>query len=121
MLRKLQAVYIFAENVRESASWYSNVLGVSLEIDEISFALIKLGEFELCFHQADYKSPSSTGGSVGYWFVDDLLKSAEAFIKNGGKFYRGPIEIEGTREGICQIIDPYGNIIGLQGVYSKKY
>ena len=78
----------------------------------------------MAFHQADCKSPKSTGGSVGYWLVRDLLKASELFVKNGAEIYRGPIVIpcfdQGTAQGICQIKDPFGNVFGLQGEYKAK-
>ena len=119
IFKKLHAVYLFVPNVRVSASWYSKCLDISLTIDEENFALIDIEGCELCFHLSDNKSPTSTGGSVGYWQVDDLLQSANVFKENGGEIYRGPIEIPESDEGICQIKDPFGNVIGLQGKYKK--
>jgi len=119
ILNKLHATYLFVENVRESSSWYSKVLDTQLEIDDDNFGLIRIGDNELCFHQADEKSPVSTGGCVGYWHVDKLIEVANVFVEHGGTIYRGPIEIPGNDEGICQIKDPFGNVIGLQGKYRK--
>ena len=119
ILNKLHATYLFVENVRESSLWYSKVLNTQLGIDDDNFSLIKIGDNELCFHQTDEKSPVSTGGCVGYWHVDNLLEVANTFVENGGTIYRGPIEIPENDEGICQIKDPFGNVIGLQGKYKK--
>jgi hypothetical protein len=47
--------------------------------------------------------------------VDDLLHTAQLFEKHDGKIYRGPISIPNLDQGICQIKDPFGNVIGLQG------
>lgn len=119
ILNKLHAIYLFVDDVRKSSSWYSKVLDISLDIDENNFGLIKLGNNELCFHQEDLKSPVSTGGCVGYWHVDDLKEAMNLFVEHGGIIYRGPIEIPENDEGICQIKDPFGNVIGLQGKYRK--
>lgn len=119
ILNKLHATYLFVENIRESSSWYSKVLDTQLEIDDDNFGLIRIGDNELCFHQADSKSPVSTGGCVGYWHVDNLMEVANAFVEHGGTIYRGPIEIPENDEGICQIKDPFGNVVGFQGKYRK--
>jgi predicted enzyme related to lactoylglutathione lyase len=116
-LKKIHAVYLFVSDIRKSSAWYSKVLGIPLSIDEENFGLINIGGSELCFHQADEKSPVSLGGSVGYWQVDDLLHTAQLFEKHDGKIYRGPISIPNLDQGICQIKDPFGNVIGLQGKY----
>lgn len=120
ILNKLHAIYLFVDNVKDSSSWYSRVLKASLTIDEDNFGLIKIGENELCFHLADQKSPVSTGGCVGYWHVDNLIEVIDIFLKHGGITYRGPIEIPGNDEGICQIKDPFGNVIGLQGKFKNE-
>ena len=119
LLKKLHASYLFVENVKKSSLWYSKVLNTQLEIDEDNFGLIRIGDQELCFHQADSKSPASSGGCVGYWNVENLLAAANKFIEHGGIVYRGPIEIPESDEGICQIKDPFGNVIGLQGRCKK--
>ena len=119
-LNKLHTVYLFVHNVKESSSWYSKVLNIPLTIDEDKFGLIKIGSNEMCFHPADDKSPVSTGGSVAYWYVEDLVEVSDLFVKHGGSLYRGPIEIPESDEGICQIKDPFGNVIGLRGKYKSN-
>lgn len=108
---------MFVHNVKKSSTWYSKVLNTPLTIDTDKFGLIKIGPNELCFHLADDKSPVSTGGSVAYWSVENLKETLNLFIKHGGSLYRGPIEIPETNKGICQIKDPFGNVISLRGKY----
>jgi predicted enzyme related to lactoylglutathione lyase len=117
ILKKHHATYLFVTNVRKSSAWYSKILSAPLIINEESFALIEIGDSELCFHLADTKSPVSTGGSVSYFYVDDLVNAAKVFEEEGAIIYRGPLKIDGTPEGICQIKDPFGNVIGLQGSF----
>ena len=118
-MKKLHAIYLFVNDVKKSSAWYSKVLNIPLTIDEDNFGLIKIGQNEMCFHQADDKSPVSTGGSVAYWSVENLTETLSLFVKHGGSLYRGPIEIPETNEGICQMKDPFGNVIGLQGKYEN--
>ena len=119
-MKKLHSVYLFVSDVKKSSAWYSKVLNTPLTIDEDKFGLIKIGSNEMCFHQADEKSPVSTGGSVAYWSVENLTDTLDLFLKHGGLLYRGPIEIPESNEGICQIKDPFGNIIGLRGKYKAN-
>ena len=78
-MKKLYAVYLFVSDVKKSSAWYSKVLNIPLTINEDKFGLIKIGQNELCFHQADDKSPVSTGGSVAYWSVENLTKVLDTF------------------------------------------
>jgi predicted enzyme related to lactoylglutathione lyase len=120
IFKKLHAIYFFVDDVKASSSWYGKVLGIPPDIDDENFGLFRIGIFELCFHKADKKSPVSTGGCVGYWQVDYLNEAIHLFVVHGGMIYRGPIEIPGEHEGICQIKDPFGNVIGLQGKFKKS-
>ena len=118
-LDKLHTVYLFVHDVKKSSSWYSKVLNIPLTIDEEIFGLLKIGPNEMCFHQADGKSPVSTGGSVAYWSVKSLKGAMDLFVKHGASLYRGSIEIPESNEGICQMKDPFGNVIGLRGKYKN--
>ncbi|MEZ4742942.1 MAG: VOC family protein [Bdellovibrionota bacterium] len=118
-LKNIHANYLFVSDVKKSSSWYSKVLDLPLAIEEDNFALIKISDNELCFHLADYKTPALSGGSVTYWRVEDLVNAMQHFTKFGAKIYRGPISIDDSNEGICQIKDPFGSIIGLQGIYKE--
>ncbi|MBC7742314.1 MAG: glyoxalase/bleomycin resistance/dioxygenase family protein, partial [Bdellovibrionaceae bacterium] len=60
------------------------------------------------------KSPLATGGSVGYWRVSDFDSTVKHFKNHGAELFRGPIQIP-TAERICQIKDPFGNVIGIVG------
>ena len=115
MFKSVHSVFLFVTNIRQSSSWYSELLGYPPRFEEERFALFDVGPTQLCFHLADGKSPLGTGGTVAYWWVDDFdgaLSRAQAL---GGRLYRGPIPNEpGFR--ICQILDPHGNVFGLEGV-----
>lgn len=118
-LGSIKAVFMFVKNIKQSSAWYAEVFNLPLAIAEKNFALIKVGEVELCFHRADSKSPVSTGNSVTYWSVECLANSMKKLQEKGGSIYRGPIPIPESREGICQIKDPFGNVFGLQGAYEN--
>ena len=83
-------------------------------LDNSEHFFIQVGEQEVWFHQADSKVPSGACGHVAYWQVDDFDKVLERAISLGAKLYRGPLNrLYGFY--MCQILDPYGNLIGLIG------
>lgn len=110
----LENTLLFVKDVKQSKTWYQRLLGIAPSIDMPNFAEFKVGKSALGLHPADEKSPLSTGGQVAYWAVENFDSTLKHFVANGGKVYRGPLEIEDGRF-ICQIVDPFGNAIGLIG------
>jgi predicted enzyme related to lactoylglutathione lyase len=102
----------FVADIRQSRDWYENVLGCLPEQEMEHFAMFKVGRVELCLLRADDKSPVSTGGSVAYWEVDDFDAAVQHFLAHGATLHRGPAHEENL--WFCQILDPFGNVIGLE-------
>jgi len=83
-------------------------------LDNPDYFLINVGGQEVWFHQADEKVPSGAAGHVAYWQVDSFDAVLEHAITLGAVLYRGPRDREdGTY--MCQVKDPYGNLIGFVG------
>jgi predicted enzyme related to lactoylglutathione lyase len=114
MLKGLRSVYFCAADLRQSRDWYSTVLGTLPAEDLADFVRFDIQGFNLCLHRTDEKSPLSTGGEVAYWEVDDFDLAVRHILAHGGTLHRGPIcAIDDL--WICQIRDPFGNVIGLEG------
>ncbi len=111
----LDFVYLFVGDIEQSKKWYAKVFGQSPTVEMDNFVEFRPGgSSALCLHPADEKSPLATGGSVGYWKVVNLAATLRHFTENGATIYRGPLKIpDGT--SICQIKDPFGNVIGMVG------
>lgn len=104
-------------DIRASREWYRSFFGVEpIEVLE-DFASFRIGGIILDLALADEKSPLSRGGSVGYWLVDDLPKAIAKAQELGGKVYRGPLRVDEVQRTIVQIIDPHGNVFGLEAEY----
>ncbi len=114
MIRFVSSVFLFVSDIKKSQVWYEKLLGYSPNYVDERFAEFKFGTTSLCLHLADEKSPVTTGGCVAYWWVDDFEGVVQKMISSGGKIYRGPIATVENRQ-ICQILDPFGNILGLEG------
>ncbi len=113
-LMGLDFVYLFVDQIQQSKEWYQKVLNQKPTVDLTNYVEFRLGSSGLCLHLADQKSPLTIGGSVGYWKVAQIEKTINLFIKFGATVYREPLQLP-TSEQICQIKDPFGNIIGLIG------
>jgi predicted enzyme related to lactoylglutathione lyase len=108
-------VMYFVPDCKSAAEWYSRFFNIEITVlDNPDHFLIKVGEQEVWFHQADDKVPAGAAGHVAYWQVDDFEVVLKQAIKLGAILYRGPLD---RKDGnyMCQVKDPYGNLIGLIG------
>jgi predicted enzyme related to lactoylglutathione lyase len=116
MLQAVHSVLFFVRDVQEAAQWYADLLQDVPEYPDPNFALFRVGGVELCFHPADAKMCSGAAGQVAYWRVADLGVALATVQARGATLYRGPLDIEDGLT-ICQIKDPFGNLLGLVGPY----
>lgn len=112
MLKGVREIMMFVPDIREAKVWYSEFLGIEPSIDEENYCQFKLGGVELGLHPADEKMGAGGAGTVAYWEVGDLGEVLERAQVLGAKLYRGPKTTDDSRK-ICQIIDPFGNVLGL--------
>ena len=108
-------VLYFVPDRRKAAIWYSDVLEAEISrMDDPEHFFIRVGDQAIWLHQADEKGKSGVAGQVAYWGVDDLDASVTKAIELGGSLYRGPLKrLDG--KFMCQVKDPFGNVIGLIG------
>ncbi|MES2217634.1 MAG: VOC family protein [Pseudomonadota bacterium] len=105
---------LIVKDLQKSKSWYQMILGVNPHIDIDKYTEFKYGSCIIGLAQADEKSPFSFGGQVIYWRVENINSAISYFCTAGASIYRGPLQIEGD-DVICQIQDPFGNVLGMIG------
>ncbi len=110
------AVLVHVPNVAKGLEWYKKAFPEATPIyyPEFDYTALDLDGFSIEIVQADEKVGAGKKGSVVYWSVNNLLKSLAYFQSIGAKLYRGPMEIENGLS-MCQVEDPFGNLIGLRG------
>ena len=109
---------IHVENVEHALNWYKAAFPESSFRTMGGFTFLDVNGFALELVPADAKVSSGKSGSVTYWEVDDLELEILRFKKLGSSVYRGPMKI-GPEMGMCQVTDPFGNLIGLRGRVNK--
>ena len=114
------ALLVHAPDWELGFAWYKEAFpcAKTIEMPEFNFRALQIGEFLIEVVRSDKKVPSGKAGTVLYWKVDDLLMEIERFKKLGSELYRGPMSIENGL-GMCQVTDPFGNLIGLRGPFNK--
>jgi predicted enzyme related to lactoylglutathione lyase len=105
---------ISSVDVRRSRDWYARFFDREPVEEDEKFASFKIGSAVFDISLADALSPSSPGGSVGYWQVDDLEAAIVRATELGGTLYRGPLDVPEVGRRIAQIRDPIGNVFGLE-------
>ncbi len=110
----LDHIRLMVKNLEQSKNWYSKLLGVSPLLDTPDYVEFRVGQCGLAMSLSDEKSPYSTGGQVAYWRVQEIRKAISFFTAHGAIIFRGPLNI-GNGEAICQVGDPFGNVVGLIG------
>ncbi len=113
-------IRICSADVTKSRDWYRNFFSIEPIEDLKNFVSFKINGVCLDISLADEKSPTSQGGSVGYWLVDDLDRAMKRATELGGELYRGPLRVEEVQRTIVQIKDPVGNVIGLEAEFREK-
>lgn len=111
------AILIHVPSVEQGLCWYKKAFpdAVAIYHPDSDFTVLDINGFSIEIVQADEKVGSGKKGTVLYWSTEDFDKSLSHFKLIGAQLYRGPMEIE---DGLimCQVEDPFGNLIGIRGV-----
>ncbi len=113
---KPTAVLIHVPDVQAGLSWYKRAFPQAVEtyLSEYDFTVLDIDGFAIEIVQSDDKVSSGKQGVVLYWHIIDLTKALEHFYGLGCSLYRGVKPIE-NGQAMCQVEDPFGNLIGLRG------
>ncbi len=109
----LRTCLLFVADIQKSKEFYENLFQQKPVEDLPKFTAFQFGETFFNLHLADRLSPMSTGGSVGYFWVENLDEWIKRALELGACIWRGPLVI---KDGwtIVQIQDPFGNVIGFE-------
>lgn len=112
----VRSVMIFAEEPEVVAYWWAELLECPMEhvlfLD--GFAWFDVGDNEFGFHPADATKNPVGGSPVVYLRVEDHAVAVARAESKGARLHRGPLAI-GASRSIAQLVDPFGNVFGLDG------
>ena len=111
----ISEIMYFVPNRLEAAHWYAKLFGTNIIfLDNPDYFFLRVGGQEVWFHVADKKTPNGAAGQVAYWQVLDFESVMLYAQELGAELYRGPLD---RKDGtfMCQVKDPYGNLIGIFG------
>ncbi len=110
------AALVYVPDVETGLQWYQQAFpeAVPTHLPDFDFTVLDVNGFSLEIVQSDDKVSEGKKGTVLYWSVSDLSVALSRFEALGASLYRGPMEIE-SGLSMCQLEDPFGNLIGLRG------
>lgn len=116
MFLKPTAILIHVPDVSMGLDWYQRAFSnaVAQYLPDFDFTLLHINDFTLEIVQADEKVGAGKKGTVLYWAVESLDEAIAHLTHLGAKLYRGPMLIDNDLR-MCQLSDPFGNLIGLKG------
>ncbi|MER5972131.1 VOC family protein [Streptomyces sp. NPDC002055] len=117
MFRGIRTVMVFVDDPEGAARWWAELLKTEPHFDingTSIYAWLDIEGIELGFHPASPKSNPHGRSTVPYWVVDDVHQVRERLLDAGCTHHRGPLRVETGRQ-ICQLVDPFGTVFGLDG------
>lgn len=110
------AVLIPVPDVSAALDWYRLALPDArlLRFDGDAPAILDLNGFSIELVPSDEKVSHGKCGTVLYWSVANIDAVIKRLQSMGATLYRGPLPIENNLS-MCQLEDPFGNLIGFRG------
>ena len=109
MIKGLRTVTYPVADLGRAKSWYADVFGVQPYFDQPFYVGFAVGGFELGLVP---DGTPGTNGTTTYWGVDDIEREVER-IAGLGATVRSAIEDVGEGIRMAELLDPFGNVIGL--------
>ncbi len=112
----IAAVMVHVPDWREGFDWYLKAFSTAriIEVPELKWSYLEVDGVGIEVVNADSKVGVGTAGTVTYWWTRDFNKRLAELESLGAQLYRGPLNLE-DGERMCQVKDPFGNLMGLRG------
>jgi predicted enzyme related to lactoylglutathione lyase len=114
LLGAVTNVFYFVDNLQAAQEWYGWLLADEPAEVQPQLVTFLIGGTRLVLHRGDdFNQPAGLLGTVAYWGVDDVDNVVAQCVARGAVAHRGPKTIF-TGERLCQLQDPFGNLLGLR-------
>ena len=110
MLKSLKRVAYYVDDIEKAKDWYNSVLNIQPVFDTPFAKIYRIGDCSLSLAKSEAPINKANGIDV-YWEVDDIDSAFKKFVLHGAQV-KTPIK-HILNIQIAQLIDPFGNIIGL--------
>ena len=118
MLKSLKRVAYYVDDLEKAKDWYNTVLNTQPLFDTPFAKIYRIGNCSLSLAKSETQINKGNNGIDVYWEVDDIDSAFEKFVQHGAQV-KTPIK-HILNIQIAQLIDPFGNIIGLSSEQLHK-
>ncbi len=114
MLKNVTNVFYFVDDLAAARDWYGTLLGAEPIEVQPQLVTYLVDDTRLTLHLGDdLNTPAEARGTVAYWGVEDVDVVVAWCVARGAVAHRGPKTIF-TGERLCQLLDPFGNLLGVR-------
>lgn len=110
MLKGLETVVYFVDDMRAATDWYRKALGIEPNHDTPYYSGFTVAGDELGLHPAEAGAAGER--QTAYWTVDDVQAACAHFVELGAREHKAPHDVGGGIL-IAELRDPFGNLLGL--------
>ena len=111
MFQGLRTVVYHVADLKRATEWYSSLLGIAPYFDTPYYVGYNVGGYELGLHPIE--TPVISGTSVAtYWGVEDVDTALARMVEMGAVVHF-PVTDVGDDIKLADVIDPFGNIVGI--------
>jgi predicted enzyme related to lactoylglutathione lyase len=117
MLQGMATISFYAADLDAAAQFYTHVLEMPPYYARPGYVEFRVGphEDELGIIDARYAPPghpTTPGGSILYWHVDDPQAALDRLVQLGATVHQ-PVTQRGEGFGTASVVDPFGNLLGV--------
>lgn len=124
MLRGFATINYWADDMAAAKSWYTELLGVEPYFErpgpdgDPAYLEFRIGDYQDELGLIDRRwappgMPTTPGGPITYWHVENLPATLEKLLSMGATEYQ-PITPRGDLGFVtASVIDPFGNLVGI--------
>ena len=118
MFKSLKRITYFVDDIEKAKHWYNSVLDIQPIFDTPFAKIYNIDNCSLSLAKSETPMNEFNNQMDIYWEVDDIDAAFEKFVKQGAQVKTPIKQVFNIR--IAQLIDPFGNIIGLTGELLNK-
>ena len=111
MLKSLKRVVYYVDDIEKAKEWYNSVLNTQPFLELPLAKIYRIGDCSLSLAKSGTQIDRANNGIELYWEVDDIDSAFKKFVQHGAQV-KTPIK-HILNIQLAQLIDPFGNIIGL--------
>jgi methyltransferase (TIGR00027 family) len=113
MFKELKRIAYQVNDMEKARQWYATLLGLEPAFDSPVVSIFKIGANTLSLARVADPVPEHDGRITGYWEVEDVDQAFARLLGLGARPKSQPTDVLTIRT--AQVIDPFGNVIGLCG------